>query len=296
MRRVVVTGGSGKLGRACVRDLLEHGYAVVNADRIAPADDSGAAFIEIDLGDHGQVLQLLSGIDDRYDAVDAVVHLAAIPAPGLVANQRVFETNTITTYNVFEAARRLGIRNVVWASSETVLGLPFDVPPPYIPVDEDYAPRPESAYSLSKALGELMAAHFCRWDPEQKIIGLRFSNVMEPEEYAAFADYDADPRARSWNLWGYIDARDGAQAVRLALESDLRGAEVFVIANADTVMSRPNGELVAEVYPGVELRDGVGHDNRTLLSIEKARRVLGYEPRFSWRDEPRRADRGPARH
>ena len=110
-----------------------------------------------------------------------MVHLAAIPAPGLVPNAEVFRANTLSTYNVFEAARRLGIKNVVWASSETVLGLPFDEPPPYIPVDERYPGRPESAYSLTKLVGETMAEQFCRWDPELKIFGLRFSNVMEPE-------------------------------------------------------------------------------------------------------------------
>jgi nucleoside-diphosphate-sugar epimerase len=283
MTRVLVTGGSGKLGRACVRDLAEHGYDVVNAD-LVPSPDDLAPLLRTDLEDFGEVMQALGGIDDRYDAVDAVVHLAAIPAPGLVPNQTVFRINTVSTYNVFEAARRLGIANLVWASSETVLGLPFDVPPPYIPVDEEYPGRPESAYSLSKLAGEAMAEQFCRWDPALKIACLRFSNVMYPEEYAEFPSFDADAQARKWNLWGYIDARDGAQAIRLALEADFTGAERFIIANADTVMSRPNAELVAEVFPGVEFRaDGLG-PNDTLLSIEKARRMLGYAPAHSWRD------------
>jgi nucleoside-diphosphate-sugar epimerase len=106
---------------------------------------------------------------------------------------------------------------------------------------------------------------------------------MDPEDYAEFPSFDADAQARKWNLWGYIDARDGAQAVRKALEADLVGAEVFVIANADTVMSRPNDELVAEVFPGVPYESPPG-PNDTLLSIEKARRVLGYEPEHSWRE------------
>jgi nucleoside-diphosphate-sugar epimerase len=284
MTRVLVTGGSGKLGRACVRDLAEHGYDVVNADLI-PSPDDIAPLLRLDLEDLGEVLQALGGIDDRYDAVDAVVHLGAIPAPGLVPNQTVFRLNTISTYNVFEAARRLGIENVVWASSETVLGLPFDTPPPYIPVDEEYPGRPESAYSLSKLVGETMAEQFCRWNPRQKIACLRFSNVMYPEDYAVFAGFDDDAQARKWNLWGYIDARDGAQAIRLALEAPITGAQTFIIANADTVMSRPNAELVAEVFPDVEFRaDGLG-PNDTLLSIEKARRVLGYEPAHSWREQ-----------
>ncbi len=283
-RRVVVTGGSGKLGRACVDDLLAHGYQVFNADwNTPPPADAPCPCSRVDLTDFGQTLETLAGIDDRHGGTDAVVHLAAIPAPGLRPNAEIFRINTLSTYHVFEAARRLGIKQVVWASSETVLGLPFDTPPPYAPVDEEYPARPESAYSLTKLLGEEMAKQFCRWDPELKIIGLRFSNVMEPADYARFPGFDADAALRKWNLWAYIDARDGAQAIRKALQADLRGAEVFVIANGDTVMSRPNAELMAEIYPGVPLREGVGpHD--TLLAIDKARRLLGYEPEYSWRD------------
>lgn len=280
--RVLVTGGSGKLGRACVRDLLEHGYSVMNVDAVRPQENL-CPFSQVELTDFGQTLEALSGIDDRHQGVDAVVHLAAIPAPGLYPNAHTFSNNTVSTYNVFEAARRLGIRNVVWASSETVLGLPFDIPPPYVPIDEEYTGRPESAYSLSKLMGEEMAKQFCRWDPDLKIFGLRFSNVMEPHDYERFPSFDSDAGLRKWNLWAYIDARDGAQAIRKALESPLKGAEVFIIANADGVMGRPNAELLAEVYPGVPQKAAFGpHD--TLLSIEKARRMLGYEPQFSWRN------------
>jgi nucleoside-diphosphate-sugar epimerase len=172
----------------------------------------------------------------------------------------------------------------VWASSETVLGLPFDVPPPYAPVDEECI-SPQSTYSLVKALEEQMAGHFCRWDPQLSMIGLRFSNVMYPEDYAEFPAFDDDPLQRKWNLWGYIDARDGAQAVRRALDHAGTGREIFVIANADTVMTRPSAELLAEVFPGVEVRKALG-EHETLLSIDKARRLLGYEPAHSWRDRP----------
>jgi nucleoside-diphosphate-sugar epimerase len=282
-RRVAVTGGSGKLGRAVVAELLEHGWNVVNLDRTDPPTDQGCPFVRIDFTDFGQTVEALTGIQDRYDALDAVVHLAAVPAPGLIANAATFANNAPSTYNVFSAAKLAGIRNIVWASSETVLGLPFDVPPPYLPVDEEYANRPESTYSLVKHLEEQMAAQFCRWDPEVKMIGLRFSNVMYPEDYAAFPSYDADPLRRKWNLWAYIDARDGAQAVRRALEHEAKGVEVFIIANADTVMSRPSRELAAAVFPTVPVRRELG-EHETLLSIDKARRMLGYEPQHSWRD------------
>ena len=282
MTHVVVTGGSGKLGRACVRELIEHGYDVTNVDLVASPEDR-CPLVRADLADFGQALEVLAGVDE-HQAADAVVHLAAIPAPGLVPNAEVFRANTLSTYNVFEAARRLGIKNVVWASSETVLGLPFDTPPPYIPVDESYPGRPETAYSLSKLVGETMAEQFCRWDPELKIFGLRFSNVMDPEDYRAFPGFDGDAGRRKWNLWAYIDGRDGAQAIRRALEADGTGAEVFIIANADTVMTRPNADLAAEVFPDVPMAADVG-PNETLLSIDKARRLLAYEPQYTWRDQ-----------
>jgi nucleoside-diphosphate-sugar epimerase len=282
-RRVAVTGGSGKLGRAVVAELLEHGWDVVNLDRTDPPTDQDCPFVRIDFTDFGQTVEALTGIQDRYDTLDAVVHLAAVPAPGLIANAATFANNAPTTYNVFSAAKLAGIRNIVWASSETVLGLPFDVPPPYLPVDEEYPNRPESTYSLVKHLEEQMAAQFCRWDPEVKMIGLRFSNVMYPEDYESFPSFDADPLRRKWNLWAYIDARDGAQAVRRALEHEATGVDVFIIANADTVMSRPSRELVTAVFPNVPVRHELG-EHETLLSIDKARRVLGYEPQHSWRD------------
>ncbi len=287
-RRVAVTGSAGKLGRAVVADLEAHGWDVLAIDRARPADFTGE-FVAANLTDYGQALELLGGgIDEHPGPLDAVVHLAAFPAPGLVTNATTFANNATVTWNVFNAARAAGIRNVVWASSETLLGLPFETPPPYVPVDEEYRARPETTYSLVKALEEEMAHHLCRWDPELKMIGLRFSNVMEPADYAAFPGYDDDAAARRWNLWAYIDARDGAQAVRRALDHDATGADVFIIANADTVMSRSSADLVAEQYPGVEVRKALG-EHETLLSIDKARRVLGYAPEHSWREA------GPAR-
>jgi nucleoside-diphosphate-sugar epimerase len=285
-RRVAVTGAAGKLGRAVVKDLGAHGWEVLALDRVRPADSDGE-FIAVDLTDYGHVLEVLAGtVDEHRSPPDAVVHLAAVPAPGLTTNSATFTNNATASWNVFSAARATGIHNVVWASSETVLGLPFDQAPPYVPVDEDYRPRPESTYSLVKALEEEMAYHFCRWTPELKMIGLRFSNVMEPQEYEQFPRFDADPQLRKWNLWAYIDARDGAQAVRRALDHQADGMDVFIIANADTVMIRSSAELVAEVFPGVEVRTELG-EHETLLSIAKARRVLGYEPQHSWRDLPR---------
>lgn len=282
-KKIVVTGGSGKAGRACVDHLLERGYHVLVVDRVVPAQRKCASIVA-DLTDYGQAIDALSASDQPGTSVFGVVHLSAVPAARLQPNAATFRNNTLSDYNVFEACRRLGIKNIVWASSETVLGLPFDVPPPYVPLDEEYAPRPESAYSLSKLVSETMAEQFCRWDPEMKIFGLRLSNVMALEDYAAFEKFQDDAKHRKWNLWSYIDARDAAQAMRLCLESPLKGAEVFVIANNDTVMRRPNDELLKDVFPTVAKTRDVGtHDS--LMSIEKARKMLGFEPKFSWRNQ-----------
>ncbi|HUA40094.1 MAG TPA: NAD(P)-dependent oxidoreductase [Streptosporangiaceae bacterium] len=283
MTQVVLTGGSGKLGRACLTELLEHGYSVTNVDLVRPHDDP-SPFVRADLTDMGQTMEVLHQVDDRHRGVDAVVHLGAVPAPGWAPGAELFRNNVVSTYNVFAAARHLGIRTIVSASSETVLGLPFSAPPPYVPVDEEYPPRPETAYALSKTVGEEMARHFCRWDPAMKIISLRFSNVMLTEDYAQFPEFDDDPVRRKWNLWSYIDARDAAQAVRKAVEAPITGAEVFIIASPDTVMSKPITSLVEEFFPDVPWRREV-EPHESMFDTAKARRLLGYEPQYSWRDE-----------
>ena len=277
--RVAVTGGSGKLGRHVVRRLTNDGHQVLNLDR---AGDRSPGLAIVDLRNYGQVLDVILGLDDRHDGFDAIVHLGAIPAPGIIPDAATFENNMLSTYNVFQACRRAGIKKVVYASSETVLGLPFDVDPPYIPVDEEYPGRPESTYSLVKHLEEQMAIQLTRWDPELSITGLRFSNVMDVEDYERFPSFDADATTRKWNLWGYIDGRDGAQAVARALENARPGFEAFIIANADTVMTRSSASLAAEVFPNVTVTKELG-EHETMLSIDKARRLLGFEPEHTWR-------------
>ncbi len=277
IKKVVVTGGTGKAGRAVIKDLLAHGYEVLSVDVLTPPEPPRqrlTPFLKADLTELGQVIEVLSGYD-------AVIHLAAIPAPGIQTEEVTFRNNTLSTYNIFSAAVTLRLQRVVWASSETTLGLPFDrVKPVYAPIDEEHPLNPESSYALSKVLSEEMARQFNRWSGIP-IIGLRFSNIMEPHDYEQFASFQADAMLRKWNLWGYVDARDVAQSCRVSLEADIKGAEAFIIAAADTVMERSNGELMAEVFPGVELKQASDHD--TLLSIDKARRLLGYKPEFSWR-------------
>ena len=279
--RIAVTGASGKLGTVVVNELREAGHDVVGLDVVGTR---GVGFVQVDFTDYGQTVDALQGVNDQHDGLDAVVHLAAIPAPGIRSDVATFHNNIAVTFNVLWAAIRLGITRIVTASSETVQGLPFDVPPPYIPVDEAYAARPESVYSLVKHLEETLDKELVRWHPEVSITALRFSNVMVPADYAEFPSFDADAARRKWNLWSYIDARDGAAVIARALEVAPAGFDHFLIAAGDTVMSRPNAELVAEVFPDVEVRGELGV-NASLFSTAKAQRLLGWTPRHSWRDE-----------
>ena len=272
--RIVVTGGSGKAGRWVVSDLRERGHDVLNVDLVHDGSAHGQCILT-DLTDLGQTLDVIRGADQ-------VVHLAAIPASDLRPAGHTFHVNALSTYNVFAAAEASGVERVVWASSETVLGLPFDEPPAFAPIDETHPPRPESSYALSKLTGETMAEQFAR-RTGIPFVGLRISNIMEPRDYARFADWQDTPLVRKWNLWGYVDARDVAAAVSGALEADTRGAEVCIVAAADTCMRRPSAELMAEVFPTVRLTRPV-EGRGTLLAIDRARELLGYAPAHSWLD------------
>jgi nucleoside-diphosphate-sugar epimerase len=270
-----VTGGTGKAGRWIVEDLRSEGHDVLNVDTRHDGSAHGLC-VTADLTDPGQALELIGG-------AGAVVHLAAIPAPDIRSDAETFRINTLSTYNVFSAAVTAGVSRVVWASSETVLGLPFDIPPDFAPIDESIEPRPESSYALSKLVGEKMAEQFARrsgipW------LGLRISNIMEPGDYAAFPGYGEDPFLRKWNLWSYVDVRDVAQAVRLGLQVDLSGSEIAIVAAADTVMPQTSAELMASVYPSVPLTRPL-EGQETLLAIDRARKLIGYHPEHTWRDQ-----------
>ncbi len=287
MKNIVVTGGSGKAGRAVIRELLDHGYAVVNVDQ-TPASSPLCPHFKVDLTKFGETVEALrvaAGVMDRrrpFRAADAVVHLAAIPDTGLAPEAVTFETNVTTTYNVFSAATLLGLSRIVWASSETTSGVPFRHPPDFVPITEDHPVRAETNYALSKILSEEMARQMHRWNPSTAFIGLRFCFIRDEADYAGFPAHWGDPHLRKYSLWNYVDSRDVARACRLGLESAFTGADHFIIAAADTVMTRPSRALMAEIFPGVPITRTLG-EFETLFSFEKARAVLGYEPRHSWR-------------
>jgi nucleoside-diphosphate-sugar epimerase len=279
--RVLVTGASGKAGRWVVRDLVATGHDVLATD-IAPAlPDCPAPFMRADLTEFGETVEVMDG-------VDAVAHLANIPAPGLFTPAHTLNTNNAMNSNVFLAAADRNVQRVAWASSETTLGLDFeDEPPRYAPLDEDHYPVPTTTYALSKVVAESMATQVARWSGIP-FVALRLSNVIEPDDYAQFPTYWPDARLRKWNLWGYIDARDAASAFRHAIEAGTTGAMSMIVANDDTVMDRPSDQLLREVFPGVRITRELG-THQTLLANDRAKKLLGWAPTHSWRSELGRA-------
>lgn len=281
MKKIAVTGGSGGAGRYVVEELLQNGYDVVNLDMAKPRFESNAHFVEIDLSDYGKVFGALYGCD-------AVIHLAANPEPDFdhVTGSERFKNNSMGAYNVFQAAATLKMKKVVWASSETVLGFPFEQnTPEYLPADEAHI-HPQNSYALSKVTTEELARQMNRLYG-LPIVGLRYSNILythtdHPANYEAIPSYWSDPGSRKFNLWGYIDARDAAVAARLALEADITSAESCNIAAEDTIMNTPNQALIDAVFPGTPLKEGTGEFD-SLICIEKAKTLIGFTPQYTWR-------------
>jgi len=294
--RVFFTGGSGKAGRHAIAHLVEQGHRVVNGD-LVPLRHPGVGDLRIDLTDAGQVFNALSayaGLDELdagtgVPSYDAVVHFAAIPAILVRPDNETFRINTISTYNVIDAAVRLGIGKVIFASSETTYGICFaagEVKPDYVPVDEEHPTVPHDSYAMSKIVNEATARSF-QARAGIDIYGLRINNVIEPHEYATkFPAFLADPSLRRRNIFAYIDARDLGHMVDCCLRTDGLGYEVFNVANDDTSVAITSDEIYARFYAGVPRRRDMGrHD--TFYATDKAKRLVGFAPRHSWRDELR---------
>lgn len=282
--KVAVTGGTGSwdrgVGPVVIKALEDAGHEVTNIDRAVPGIEK-PGFIRADLTDYGATFAALHGHD-------AVVQLAANGEPDWdhLSGAARFHVNTLIAYNVFQAAVFLGMKKVVWASSETVLGFPFAIPPKVLPTSDDDPPIPTSSYGISKAVTENLAEHMHR-RYGVNFVGLRFSNIFYDTKghvtgYERIPTFWDDPTSRRFNLWSYVDSRDVAQACVKALEADVTGAEVMTISAPDTIMKQTNAELVAAAYPGCTLRPGTG-DHDTLISIDKARQVIGYAPEWTWR-------------
>jgi nucleoside-diphosphate-sugar epimerase len=290
--RILFTGGSGKAGRHVAPFLAEQGHQVTNAD-LVPLEHPHVNDLRVDLTNAGEVYSALAGTAsfDELDlseppSYDAVVHFAAIPAILVTSDATTYATNTVSTYNVLEAATRLGIRKVVFASSETTYGVCFaqgERKPLYVPVDEEHPTVPEDAYAMSKVANEVTARSFQRRTGAD-VYGLRINNVIEPHEYAEmFPPFLTDPSLRRRNIFAYIDVRDLGQMVQRCLKTDGLGYEVFNVANADMSVAATTDQVIELFYDGVEVRREMGRDE-SFYAIDKARELVGFDPKHSWRD------------
>ena len=290
--RVFFTGGSGKAGRHAVAYLREQGHHVINADQMISAD--GTNELQVDLMDFGQVIGAMSQFVDfaelesgqgvpRYDAV---VHFAAVPRVMIGADGACFAANTQTTYNVIEAATKLGIPKIIFASSETTYAVCFadgEIKPDYVPIDEDHPTVPHDSYAMSKVCNEMTARSF-QARTGADIYGLRINNVIEPHEYAQnFPAFMDNPTSRRRNIFAYIDARDLGHMVDCCLKTDGLGYEVFNVSNDDMSVGLTSDQVMEQFYQGVPQKHPMG-ENETFYSNAKAKRMVGFAPKNSWRD------------
>ncbi|ART63822.1 NAD-dependent epimerase/dehydratase family protein [Kushneria marisflavi] len=292
--RILFTGGSGKAGRHATAFLRDQGHQVTNLDCMR-SDTPGIATLITDLTDAGQVFnacQAYASLDElepgtgvpRYDAI---VHFAAIPAILHRPDNETYRINTLGTYNVLDAATRLGIPKVIFASSETTYGICFadgEVKPAYLPVDEEHPTVPQDSYAMSKVVNEVTARSF-QARSGIDIYGLRINNVIEPHEYREkFPAFMENPGLRRRNIFAYIDARDLGRMVDCCLQTDGLGYQVFNVANDDLSVGLTSAEVIERFYQGVPLRREIG-EFETFYSNEKARRMVGFVPQHSWRNE-----------
>ena len=276
--KVAITGGSGKLGKWVVRHFLDQGYDVRNIDQRFPEYIEGQD-LYVDLNNLGEVYGALEGCD-------AVVHTAAIPVAYRYPNEVTFSNNTLSTYNILEAASSLGIKKAVISSSESSYGLVFAVnpfAPLYVPMNEDHPQLVQDAYGLSKIVNEETADAFHRRTGIQ-VVSFRLGNVIDPEGYKEFPSWLEDPDLRAPILWSYIDARDAAVAMELAIQAEGLDSIALNLANDETSMDLPSAELMESVYPEVEIREEL-ETYQTLLDNRRAKDVLGWQPRYRWREE-----------
>lgn len=288
--RIAFTGGCGKAGKHVIAYLRSKGHRVLNLDLTAPQEPDNQS---IDLTNSGQVFNALSGYCwfDELDLperpkFDAVVHFAALARILIQPDNETFRVNTLSTYNVMEAAAKLGIPKVIFASSETAYGVCFaqgEVKPDYVPVDEDHPTVPQDSYAMSKVVNEACGRSFhARTGAD--IYGLRINNVIEPHEYAEhFPEFIENPDLRRRNIFGYIDVRDLGQMVERCLDVDGLGYEVFNVANDDMSVGLTNAEVRARYYAGVPVKREMG-ELESFYSNHKAKALLGFQPQHSWRD------------
>ncbi len=265
--RILFTGGSGKAGRHVCRYLRDQGHRVVNID-LTPLDEPGIDTITADITDSGSMFNVMTSYANFDElepgtgvpAFDAVVHFAAIPRILIAPDHETFRVNTQGTYNVIEAAVKLGIKKIVFASSETTYGVCFadgTVDPKSLPVEEDYDVDPMDSYGLSKVVNEVTGRTFQRRSGYD-IYGLRIGNVIEPHEYDLFPGFFANPEVRRRNIFCYIDARDLGQIVDLCLKTDGLGFQIFNAGNDTNSVNLPTHEILSRFFPNVPVTRALG--------------------------------------
>lgn len=290
--RILFTGGSGKAGKHSVAYLLEQGHSVLNLDQVN-LDHPNVLSRFADITDAEQVFDVM-GSYANYDELaqgagvpkfDAVVHFAAVPRLLMTSDNECYRVNTLGTYNVIDAAIKMGVRKVIFASSETTYGICFadgEVKPDYLPIDEEHPTIPEDSYAMSKVVNEATAQSFQRRTGID-IYGLRINNVIEPHEYVEiFPAFMKDPDLRRRNIFSYIDARDLGQMVQKCLQTDGLGYQVFNVSNDDHSVGLTSEELIKIYYQHVPLK--TNDIPKSFYSNEKAKRLLGFKPEYSWRD------------
>jgi nucleoside-diphosphate-sugar epimerase len=290
--KIFVTGGSGKAGKHLIPYLLQKGYSVVNAD-LVPLMIDGVDNINLDITNSGEVFNALSGYANIPElksgggliGFKAVIHLAAIPRILIKPDNETFRINTLGTYNVIEAATKLGIKKIVFASSETTYGFCFaqgNPLPKWLPIEEDYETSPSDSYGLSKVLNEQTGKAFQKRTGID-IYALRIGNIIEPNEYNRFKEFCENPKVRLRNLFNYIDARDLAQAIELCVEKDGLGYEVFNVTHNINSVNLTTEQIIKEFFPNVELKRKM-ETNEAILSSKKIRNMLGFKPEHDWKN------------
>jgi nucleoside-diphosphate-sugar epimerase len=276
MAKTVVTGGSGMLGRAVIREMLAGGRDVLSIDRVAPRDDSCPSRI-VDLTRAEEVVRALA-------SAEAAIHLGAYQAPGIVSDPETFANNVAASYNVLHAAAANGLRRLVLASSTAAFGFlyarkPFA--PDYLPVNENHPCRPQDPYGLSKVVGEAAADAFARVH-QLSIYSLRFPGVNFEPDFRGFADRFQDPAVKLGRLWSYIDARDAAAACILALDAPARGHETLIVAAPTSTVAAPTDDLLRRYFPAVKKARPELSGNWSGVDSSRARAALGFEARHVW--------------
>ena len=276
MAKIVVTGGSGMLGREVIRELLAHGFEVLSVDRAASKKEICASAI-VDLTRADEVAAAFRGSD-------GVIHLGAYQAPGIVSDTETFSNNVIASYNVLHAAAANSVRRVVLASSTAAFGFLYArkaFEPDYLPLDENHPCRPQDPYSLSKVVAEATADAFVRVH-DLAVVSLRFPGVNFEPDFHGFAERFQDPGVKLGRFWSYIDARDAASACRLALEEPTRGHTVLIAAAPTSTVAEPTDHLLRRYFPGVKKARPEFSGNWSGVDSTRAREVLGFEARHVW--------------